>query len=179
MSLYVTLYLCDSHGLPVGPMEASSCVAGLRCHPLSAFIQSFVWLLPLSRNTSPQLVKWSPDGYLISLSFSVCSPFLSSHLLLFSLSLAQPAPSILTYNLNSLRPPSAMLHLHHLAFRPLLFSSLKWMLCPQGVVSREQRKEEGTYCGASGALSPTLPAEVWRYSVMHNRQAGIIPCSHS
>lgn len=49
-----------------------------------ALILSFVWLLPLSRNISPQPVKWSPDGSLTSFSVSPSAllsflPPISSH----------------------------------------------------------------------------------------------------
>lgn len=115
----------------------------------------FVWLHPLPWNTSPQPVKRSPDGHLISLSFSP-STLLSSPLM-FPLSALPPlaASPALTHNLNSLRPlsppPSRCLSSVAL-FLP------KMDAVPLGVVSGEQGKEEAL------TVEPALVPSHWRCS---------------
>lgn len=115
-------------------MKASRSVMGQCCHPLSS--HSVICLAPSPlQEHFPSACKMI-TGWLLDfpLLFSVYSPFLpSSHLLIFSLSptpLPLSSSPALTYNLNSLRPPSPFPLLHHVAFLPLLFSSLKWMLFP-------------------------------------------------
>lgn len=133
------LYLCCKSQfapaccLPVGLMKASSSVMGQCCHPLSSHSVICLAPSPLQEHflsACKMITGWLLD---FSLFFSVYSPFLpSSHLLFFSLSPPLSSSPALTYNLNSLSPPSPFLLLHHAAFLPLLFSSLKWMLFPWG-----------------------------------------------
>lgn len=101
-SCYAPVCLCSSTCWSDALLEA-----GAATH--LAQIQSFVWLLSLPRNTSPQPVKWSPDGDLISVSFSLStllSPPLSLHATFFLSS-----PPILTF-FTVLWPTS--LHFHSL-----------------------------------------------------------------
>lgn len=147
--LLVTISLCDSCCLPVGLMKASGSVIDQRCHPVS--FHSVICLAPSPLQEHFLSACKMITGWLLDfpLFFSVYSPFLpSSHLPLFLLSLplccspAHPTLPTATYNLNSLTSPSLFFLLHHFAFLVLLFSSLKMDAVPQGVVSREQRKEE-------------------------------------
>lgn len=138
-------YVFSSHCLPA-LMKASSSATHL------ALILSFVWLLPLSRNISPQPVKWSPDGSLTS--FSVSLSALLSFLPPISSPFHSPTPlrccSLqLTHNLNSLSSSSPVLLLHHVAFLPWFFSCLKWMLFPWELASGGR----GPYWRDTGAVT--------------------------
>lgn len=128
-------YVASSHCLPA-LMKASSSEMGQRCHPLGS--HSVICLAPSPlQEHFPSACKMI-TGWLLDflLCFSVCSPLLSSsHLLSFS---PPPRSLRLTDNLNSLGPPSPVLLLHHVAFLPWLFSSLKWMLFPRDWSAEEE-----------------------------------------
>lgn len=126
-------------------MKASSSEPGQRCHPLGSHSVICLAASPLQErfpSACKMITGWLPD---FLLCFSVCPPLLSSSCLLsFSLSHPPLRCSLrLTHNLNSLSPSSPVLLLHHVAFLPWLFSSLKWMLFPWDWSAEEEEALTG------------------------------------